>query len=122
MKTNAFRQLSPKFKGQIWELVKTTDPSGAPVSHYMFLEEAEFDAVTTGGAAGKMTCYFEHSYGQNWLVLGFQTSDGEEITPGGVWNIDFIAPFLNIWGKVEGYKARLSLKSIDGTSGGQVLG
>jgi hypothetical protein len=40
--------------------------------------------------------------------------DGQELLEHGVWQIDNIAPYINIWGYREGYKARIQQFGVDG--------
>lgn len=117
MKINAFRAKDYNFTADFWDYTETTDSTGAQVKTYHFVRNVSLTAVTTAGTAGKMTLYFQDSESdirQFVQLFNFKGSDGNELHPHGIWQVDFVGPNINIWGGREGFKARASLFGVDG--------
>lgn len=124
MKSSGFRQLGNKYTADVYYLITSTNAAGTQVNNYaLYLTGVKFDAVSTGGAYGKMTAYFgnEGRYFQSGYRLhGFSlpASPGFDVGPelayGAIWQIDTIAPAVDVFGRIDGYKARLSIVASTG--------
>lgn len=117
MKISAFRNADYKFTADLWTYTESTDAQGGAVRTYSFDRTITLTAVTTAGTAGKMTLYFlesEADVRQFDQLYNFKGADGVELHPHGVWQIDFIGPNINIWGRREGLKARATMFAVSG--------
>lgn len=109
MKINAFRNKDAMFTADLWKVTVGTDASGGPTYSYAFDRAVTFTAST--GQFGKLDIWLDDSYDdvvaidQLFNVYG---PDGNELMKDAIWQFDTIAPYINMWGHREGFKARLA--------------
>lgn len=114
MKMNAFRLNDPKFTADLWKYTVTTGVEGNDIRTFAFDRQITLTATT--GSFGKMEIRLDESYDdvitldQFYNLLG---PDGNELMKNAIWQVDNIAPYINIWGHREGFKARLSFIGTD---------
>lgn len=114
MKLNAFRAKEDRFSGILWKVIITRDPEGGPIQN--FVEDRTLSFICVTGTFGKVDAYFDDSEAD--LASLDQLSkltgpDGKELFTNGVWQIEQIAPNINMWGRREGFKARLAVIGTD---------
>jgi hypothetical protein len=115
MKLNAFRGRDAKFTADLWRVSITTDGEGGPVFKYAFNRAITLTANT--GSFGKLEIWLGDDCADMVALdhlLNLYGPDGNELAANGVWQIDNIAPYLNMWGHREGFKARISMVAVDG--------
>jgi hypothetical protein len=115
LKINAFRNNDPKYSADLWKVTTTTDTEGGAVFSYAFDRQITFTAIN--GGFGKLEIRLDDTC-DDVVVLDhlfrLYGPDGQELLEHGVWQIDNIAPYINIWGYREGYKARIQQFGVDG--------
>lgn len=116
MKITAFRAKDYTFTADLWTFTQVTGPDGANSLKYAFNRTIQL--VTVSGTFGKMNVYFKdsevdvHPKHQLWNL---RDSDGNELSKSAVWMVDSIAPFINVWGKREGFKGRIYYFGVNGS-------
>lgn len=110
MKVSAFRNKETKFTAELWTYTSATDTEGGVIRTYSRNRNITFSCVT--GNFGKVDAYFSDSEA-DVLALdqlkSFRGPDGNELVITGVWQVELIAPFINLWGHREGFRARLAV-------------
>lgn len=115
MKLNAFRNKDVLFSADLWTYTESTDAGGGNVKHFSFSRTIKFHAVA--GAMGKVDAHFAESESdvrQLCQLYQFVGPDGVELESKGVWQVQLINPWINMWGRREGFRARLQWVGIDG--------
>jgi hypothetical protein len=121
MKIASFRDKELKFTASLYTYTVTTDASGGEVRNYALNRTISFNAVT--GNFGKIDVFFSESdadirsFDQLTNLTG---PDGNEMMLGAVYVVELIAPFINIWGHREGFRARISYMGYQSGSGNGV--
>jgi hypothetical protein len=117
MKLSAFRTKEAKFTASFWSFTVTRDSEGGILRDFSFNRELTFNCVT--GSFGKVDAYLadtESDVIQLSQLTNLCGPDGGELVPHGIWQVELIAPAINIWGRREGFKARLAMIGTDTTS------
>jgi hypothetical protein len=115
LKISAFRKSEAKYTADLWTFTESTDASGGTVRNFAFNRKITFSAVT--GAFGKVDVYLADSeddvriFCQLFQLFG---PDGNEMMEHGIWQVEMIAPYINMWGHREGFKARIAMIGVDG--------
>lgn len=115
MKVSAFRNKETKFTADLWTYTTTTDASGGEIKHFAFNRTISFNAVT--GNFGKVDVFLADSESDILIyhqLYSFKGPDGNELKQHGVWQVELVAPFINMWGHREGFKARVAQVGVDG--------
>lgn len=113
MQQGAFRSKEAKFTADLWKFTFVTDSTGSQTRAYSLSRSITFSTVT--GNFGKVECYFQDSENdviQYDQLQNFRAPDGNELFSNGVWQIEQIAPYINLYGKREGFRARLSVVAV----------
>lgn len=114
MKINAFRNNDPKFTADLWKVTLGTGVEGETTRSFAFDRKVGFTAIS--GSFGKLEVRFDDSYDDLMTLDQFFNlygPDGQELMENGVWQMDNVSPYINIWGHREGFKARLSFIGTD---------
>lgn len=114
MKINAFRDNDPKWSADLWTFVQVTGPDGANKNTYSFNRRINFTVVS--GAMGKLDAHFsedEADVRQLCQLYNFNTPTGVEVETAGVWQVQLISPWINMWGVREGFRVRLQMVGVD---------
>lgn len=117
MKVNAFRNRELKYTGDLWTFVTTRDAEGGAIRTFNFARSISFNAVT--GNFGKVDAHFNETESDVVIlhqVANFRGPDGKELQVNGVWQVEQIAPAINIWGRQEGYRVRLAFLGTDNSA------
>lgn len=109
MKIVSFRAKEAMFSADLWSFATTTDAEGGSIKTYSFDRTIFFNAVT--GNFGKTDVFFqesEHDVRAFCQLRNFKSPDGTEMMDKGVFQVEMISPFINIWGHREGFRARIA--------------
>lgn len=113
MRISAFKNKSYSFTADLWTFTTSTDAQGGPILHYALSRNIQLILVT--GVFGKMTAYFKDSESDivlNDQLQNIRDASGQEMNPGYIWVIDQFLPNINIWGRREGFKGRVSYSGL----------
>lgn len=115
MLVSAFRNKESKFTADLWTYTISTDGSGGEVKTFVFNRTLTFSAVT--GNFGKVDVFFQDTESDVLIfdqLYNFKGPDSHELKDKGVWQVEMIAPFINMWGHREGFRARVAQIGIQG--------
>jgi hypothetical protein len=99
------------FKGEVWNF--TTQSGTTPNTFtyfYTYWKDATFSAQSDG--MGRLTCFFDKSIDDittSMQIRNLTDRDGTELFGGGLWTVTEYQPVLDIWDRLSGYRAKLSL-------------
>jgi hypothetical protein len=114
MKINAFRGRDAKFTADLWKVTISTDAEGGSVFSHAFDRKISLTANT--GSFGKLEIWLGDDCADMVALdhlFNLFGPDGNELATNSVWQVDVIAPYLNMWGHREGFKARISMVAVD---------
>jgi hypothetical protein len=114
MKLSAFRGRDAKFTADLWKVTIGTGPDGAPTFSHAFDRTISLTAFT--GSFGKLEVWLGDDCADMVALdhlFNLFGPDGNELALNSVWQIDVIAPYLNMWGHREGFKGRISMVAVD---------
>jgi hypothetical protein len=110
MKVSAFRNKEPKYTADLWTFTITTDASAGSIRHYARSRTITFNAVT--GSFGKLDAHFADTESDVVIMDQLQVlkgPEGFELFNFAIWQVELIAPVINVWGHREGFRARLAV-------------
>jgi hypothetical protein len=108
MKITSFVKKESKFTADLWSYTVATNPDGSEKNVFKFNRTISLTALT--GNFGKVDVYLNDTEADVRILdqlFNLKGPDGIELQTGAVWQMDQIAPFINIWGRREGFRGRL---------------
>lgn len=115
MKLSAFRNKEPKFTADLWGYTTVTGPDAVNTRTFHFSRAISFNAVT--GNFGKIDVFFQDTESDVRAfdqLINFKGPDGNPMFPNSVYQVEMVAPFINIWGRREGFRARIAFFGLTG--------
>lgn len=107
----------PNYTGTLFDFFQQIDQEGGANKVYVNAGVVFFDAVSDG--YGQLTAIFDDKY--NYIQVESQiqsiktvvsTGTGVELIPRSVWTVTSFEPFINVFGRREGYKAKLDWERV----------
>jgi hypothetical protein len=114
MKINTFRKYT--FTADLYTFLRSSDAQGGEVLQYFFNRSISM-RLTSSGLGGKFSAFLlpeDDDVIAKCQLFNIKDETGKELIENGVYQVDSVEPIINVWGRLEGNKARVDFFGLDG--------